>query len=118
MSVHTIGSGGALAAITGSPFIFTSAGSSSVGVLSPDNKVLFVSNDIGNEITSLDVAQGPNPAPGTLTQEAGSPTFNSPGGSFPEGIGTNRKGTLLYAVNAGSDDVSAFQVNATVVSRR
>src|SRR2546425_1916244 len=77
VAVFTIASNGTLAPIPGSPYTFTPGDDSSVGVLSPDNRHLFVSNQFSHTITSLDVAPG-----GSLTQETGSP-FANPGGITP-----------------------------------
>lgn len=73
VSVFTIASNGALNQIIGSPFVFPTGVNSNVGVLSPDNYHLFVSNQFSNEITSLDAASGPRPPAGTLSEGTGSP---------------------------------------------
>jgi hypothetical protein len=104
VSVATIAPNGVLTQIAGSPFTFGPGANSNVGVLSPDNRHLFVSNQYSNTITSLDVASG-----GSLTQETGSP-FNNPGGLFPSGMGTNREGTLLYVANF-NEVVTGFHID-------
>jgi len=105
VSVATIASNGALTPIAGSPFTFASGSNSNVGVLSPDNQHLFVSNQLSNTITSLDVASG-----GSLTLETGSP-FANPGGTLPSGMGTNREGNLLYAANF-NEMVTGFDIDS------
>ena len=105
VSVATIASNGALTPIAGSPFTFAPGINSNVGVLAPDERHLFVSNQSSNTITSLDVASG-----GSLTQETGSP-FANPGGLFPSGMGTNREGNLLYAANF-NEMVTGFHIDS------
>ncbi len=101
-SVFTIASDGTLSEITGSP-ITLSGSNSNVVVLSPDDRHLFVSNQVSNTITSLDVASG-----GSLVSVTGSPFSNS-GGTVPAGMATNRAGTLLYVANF-SNVVTGFRV--------
>jgi len=103
VAVFTIASNGALSPIAGSPFTFARGINSSVGVLSPDNQHLFVSNQQSDTITVLDVASD-----GSLTQESGSPFANTPG-LIPAGMGTNREGDLLYAAN-DEETVSGFHI--------
>jgi len=104
VAVSTIGHNGALIPITGSPFTF-SGGDSSVGVLTPDNQWLFVSNQSTSTITSLDVESN-----GSLTQVNGSP-FTDSTAIDPNGMATNREGTLLYAAN-GSNSVTGFSIDS------
>jgi YVTN family beta-propeller protein len=106
IAVETI-TGGALNAISGSPFTFTSGTNSNVGVLSPNDNFLFVSNQGSNTITSLGVAAG-----GALTEVTGSP-FANPGTDTPTLMGTNQAGTLLYVANDGyslDNTVNAFSI--------
>src|SRR6266513_4119131 len=72
VGVSTIASSGALSPIAGSPFSFVPGVNSNVGILSPNNQWLFVSNQNSNEITSLDVG-----ANGGLAQVSGSPFLDS-----------------------------------------
>src|SRR6267378_576526 len=110
VSVFAIAPNGALNPITGSPFIFPNGLNSNVGVLSPDNQHLFVSNQGSNQITSLDLAPGPSPPAGTLSEETGSPV-GDPGGTTPDGMATNREGTLLYVANE-NNVVTGFQIDS------
>jgi YVTN family beta-propeller protein len=103
VSVDTISSTGALNQITNSPFTFNDGYNSNVGVLSPDGRYLFVSNQDSYSITSLNVASG-----GGLT-ENGSPLSSI----RPFGMATDRAGTLLYAAstyNGSSDGVAGFSI--------
>jgi 6-phosphogluconolactonase len=106
VTVEAIGTNGALSPISGSPFSFGGT-NSNVGVLSPDGKFLYVSNQFSNEdvgtITSLSVAPG-----GSLTQVSGSPFANT-GGDQPSGMATNQAGTLLYVANL-NNTVTGFSV--------
>src|SRR5436853_868997 len=108
VSVFTINSNGALS--LDPTFTFTPANGagngSEVGVLSPDNQHLFVSNQFSNTITSLDVASG-----GSLSAETNSPFLNSKGSS-PTGMSTNPEGTLLYVANSVPIGlVTGFHIN-------
>jgi len=67
VGVSTIASSGALSPIAASPFTFVPGVNSNVGILSPKNQWLFVSNQDSNTITSLDVG-----ANGSLAQVSGS----------------------------------------------
>ena len=128
ISVQTISSG-ALASITNSPFTFGPSGTdSNVGVLSPNDNFLFVSNQLSNTIMSLGVA-----ANGSVSQEPGSPFCNSSntadcvpsstvGPMVPTLLATNQAGTLLYVANSNSsgetvtdNTVSAFSISASGV---
>jgi len=106
VGVSTIASSGALNAINGSPFTFNAVGdgsNSSVGVLTPNNQWLFVSNQDSSTITSLDVESN-----GSLAQVSGSPFSNS--GASPNGMATNAEGTLLYVAN-GDNTVTGFSID-------
>jgi DNA-binding beta-propeller fold protein YncE len=112
VDVSRITSNGALRPVPGSPFEFLTRDLGGVlGVLSPDDRFLFVSNTntgfepgvIQGGITVLKVASN-----GRLTMVPGSP-FANPGGHDPRGMATNRAGTLLYAANF-NNTVSGFRV--------
>ncbi|PYT25044.1 MAG: hypothetical protein DMG57_26530 [Acidobacteria bacterium] len=104
VGVSTIASSGALSPIAGSPFTFVPGANSSVGILSPNNQWLFVSNQDSSTITSLDVESN-----GSLAQVSGSPFSNS-GGIGPNGMATNAQGTLLYVAN-GDNTVTGFSID-------
>jgi 6-phosphogluconolactonase len=106
VAVSTIGSNGALSPIVGSPFTFTPGSNSNVGILSPDNQWLFVSNQASNTITTLDVESN-----GSLAQVSGSPFAEPPGAADPNGMATNREGTLLYAANGFTNSVAGFTID-------
>jgi len=104
VGVSTIHSNGALSAIAGSPFTFMSGFNSDVGVLSPNNQWLFVSNQYSGTITSLDVETD-----GSLALVGGSP-FPDSTALIPSGLATNREGTLLYVAN-GDNSVTGFAID-------
>lgn len=107
VAVSTIAGNGALTPIPGSPFSFMPGANSNVGVLSPDNQWLFVSNQDSSSITSLAVEGN-----GSLAQVSGSP-FSDPygAGNGPNGMATNAEGTLLYAANGFTESVSGYQID-------
>jgi len=104
VDAYSIGSGGALSAIQGSPF--TAAGLDSAAVLlSPDDKTLFVSDAIGDTVAVASVA-----ADGSLSFLAGSP-FAMIHPSTPAGMATSVDGSFLYVANY-DNVVSVFSVAA------
>jgi 6-phosphogluconolactonase (cycloisomerase 2 family) len=103
VGVSTIASSGALSPIAGSPFTFVPGVNSNVGILSPKNQWLFVSNQDSNTITSLDVE-----ANGGLAQVSSSPFLNA--GTHPSGMATNAEGTLLYVAN-DDNTVTGFSID-------
>jgi uncharacterized repeat protein (TIGR01451 family) len=120
VSVQT-NNAGSLTPILNSPFSFGGADTNSnIGILSPNDDFLFVSNQYSNTIMSMNVAPG-----GSLTQVAGSPFCNSSNAedcnqssnpTYPELLATNQAGTLLYVVNEaiveGDNTVNAYNVSA------
>jgi 6-phosphogluconolactonase len=100
--VFSLGPGGALTLVPGSPFV--SSGERHFDIqLSPDGRFLFVSHDLSNTISVMSVGAG-----GALTEIAGSP-FPNTGGSLPMFTVTNASGTCLFALNQGA---TAFQIAA------
>jgi 6-phosphogluconolactonase (cycloisomerase 2 family) len=102
---YSIASNGTLMPVPGSPFIFgVGGGSSGVVLLSPDDKTLFVSNELGSTITVFSVASN-----GSLSLVAGSPFPMNPGAGVPVGMATSQDGSLLYVANF-SNSISVFSV--------
>ena len=98
VDVFSIASDGVLAPISGSPFVAEAGANSNVPLLSPDERLLFVSNQEAvtlpsstGTVTVFNVA-----ADGALTLVLGSPF---PAGGFPSGIVANPAGTLLFTAN-------------------
>ena len=103
VDAYSIGSGGTLTAISGSPF--SAAGDFSAALLlSPDNKTLFVSNTFGTLAVASVAADG---SPSFL---ALSP-FLMNNASTPAGIATSADGRFLYVANF-LNFVSVFNVAA------
>jgi 6-phosphogluconolactonase len=73
---------------------------------SPDNKHLYVVNQVSNNISAYVV----NAADGALTQLTGSPF---PAGTDPQALAFDPSGAYLYVANKGSNDLSAYAVDAT-----
>lgn len=76
---------------------------SNVGVLSPNDQFLFVSNQGSSSVTAFSVA-----ADGTLSLVAGSPFPGT--GPIPCGIATNAAGTHLFTANLGDGTVTSFSI--------
>src|SRR5437764_46962 len=100
VSAFSIGAGGGLSAVSGSPF---GAGSAPVGVaVTPDGTHVYVVNDVSANVSAFSVGAG-----GGLTVVSGSP-FST--GSYPGGLAVTPDGTHLYVPNFGSGTVSAFSI--------
>ena len=109
VDVFSIAGNGALTPIGGSPFVLGVGSNSNVPLLSPDELLLFVSNQASNSVTVFDVAAG-----GSLTLVAGSPFSVGGGASEPSGMATNRAGTFLYTAGFSSH-VGVFSIAANGV---
>jgi 6-phosphogluconolactonase (cycloisomerase 2 family) len=106
VDVFSIASNGALTSVPGSPFNNPGVGSNSnVVLLSPDDRLLFVSNQESNTFTVFNVA-----ANGSLSLVPGSPFAG--GGGHPSGIATNAAGTFLYAANFDTRSVSVLLIGS------
>jgi 6-phosphogluconolactonase len=102
--VFSLGPGGALTPVTGSPF--NPSGDRDFNLqLSPDGRFLFVSHDLSNTVSVMSVGAG-----GTLTEIAGSP-FPNTGGQLPSAGVTNASGTCLFAFNH-NQGATAFSIGA------
>jgi 6-phosphogluconolactonase len=100
--VFSLGAGGALTPVMGSPFDSSGDRDSNIQ-LSPDERFLFVSHFLSNTVSVMSVGAG-----GTLTEIAGSP-FPNTGGAFPSFVVTNASGTCLFALDQGA---TAFSIAA------
>jgi 6-phosphogluconolactonase (cycloisomerase 2 family) len=95
VDAYSIGSNGWLSRIQGSPFAPGVGANSSIVALSPDDKHLFVSNQLSQSVTAFNV----DPSTGALTLVSGSP-FSAPGtGTHPAGMATDQSGTTLYVAS-------------------
>ena len=102
VSAFSIGSGGGLTAVSGSPF---AAGGKPYGVaVSPDGAHLYVTNENLSSVSAFSIGSG-----GGLTAVSGSP-FAS--GSNPIGVAVSPDGAHLYVTNFQSGNVSAFSIGS------
>ncbi len=93
---------GALSPIKGSPFLPDVGRNSNVPLLSPDDSLLFVSNQGSNSVTVFAVA-----ADGSLTLVPGSP-FDAGFGDSPDGMATDPAGAFLYVAKLNTPTVDTF----------
>lgn len=114
VSAFSVGAGGSLSPVAGSPFATGGAGSgdflfaaSRARVCAVGNR-LYVSNSASNNVSGFDV----NPTTGGLSLVPGSPFAT--GGQAGNGISLDctPDGRYVIAVNAGSANVSCFSVGA------
>lgn len=100
----TIGTGGSLKEVTGSPFS-TQLGPKSI-VVDPTNTYVYVANSTGNVITGYTLGTS-----GTLTPLSSSP-FTA--GTGPIAMSLDSTGTYLFvASNGGSPDLEVFSFDST-----
>ncbi len=108
LSVFSIGAGGGLTAVPGSPFATGgSGGGADSVVLTPDGKHAYVTNFSGNSVSGFSVG-----STGALTTLSGSPYA---AGTQPVGLALTPDGHYLYATNGGTNDVSAFSIGSNGV---
>ncbi len=106
--VLTIGTGGALKEVTGSPFA-SQLGPQSI-VVDSTNTYVYVANRTANVITGYTLGTG-----GTLTQLPNSP-FTT--GSQPTVMSLDSTGKYLFVVNfGGSPDMQVFSFDATTAGK-
>jgi len=106
VDVYSIASNGTLTAVPGSPFTLAVGRNSNVVLLGPDDKTMFVSNQISNTVTAFSVASD-----GSLSLLPGSPFSMTGFAASPAGMATSQDGTLLYVADA-NPSVSVFQVGS------
>jgi 6-phosphogluconolactonase len=105
VAVFGIGDKGALSAAAGSPFS-TGVGSTPNSVVVGHNgSFIYVSDTAHNAVLGFAVQSG-----GVLAPIAGSPFA---AGTAPAGLGIDPQGALLFAANTGSNNVSAYVVDAS-----
>ncbi|HKY32576.1 MAG TPA: thrombospondin type 3 repeat-containing protein [Candidatus Polarisedimenticolia bacterium] len=99
----------------GSPFPSRGDGGSTLA-LSPDQRLLFVTDGEGNRVSSLhaDLDAGR----GWLAVHRASPFPNAPGGDEPSGAAVSPSGRRLFVANVGADAISIFNVGADGALRR
>ena len=106
--VYTIGAGGSLASVPGSPF---AAGAQPMSVLlDQTGAYVYVANGTGNSITGYGIG-----TTGALTALAGSPY---PSGASVRSLARDRSGSyLLAAASAGSPDLTMYRFDKTTVGK-
>ena len=111
VDAYSIATSGALSRVQGSPF--TGGGSNSnVVLLSPNDQLLFVSNQSSMSVTVFHVGSG-----ASLSLVAGSPFTNTASGGVPAGMATDQAGTQLYvATNANQIQVYNVAADGTLSS--
>jgi 6-phosphogluconolactonase len=104
----TIGTGGSLQEVTGSPFA-SQLGPQSI-VVDPTNTYVYVANRTANVITGYTLGTG-----GTLTPLSTSPFAT---GSLPNAMSLDSTGKYLFVVNSGgSPDLQVFSFDATTAGK-
>src|SRR5205823_4506287 len=102
--VFAIGNNGVLTAAAGSPFSVGAGATPSSVVAGRNNSSIYVADPAHNAVLAFTVQSG-----GTLAPISGSPFA---AGISPTGLGMDPQGALLFAANAGSNNVSAYVIDA------
>jgi len=103
VDVFGIATNGALTSIPDSPFLADVGDNSNVTLLSPDDQLLFVSNQASSSVTAFTVASN-----GRVTLVPGSP-FAAPDSLAPNGMVTDPTGSFLYVADP-SNHIYAYSV--------
>ncbi len=104
ISGFAIASNGTLAPVAGSPFS-AGAGATLAGItIDPKGQFLYAADSVNNKIVGFSIA-----ASGALAAVPGSP-FSA--GTTPLAIAVDATSSFLYSANQGSNNVSAFKINA------
>lgn len=107
--VLSIGSGGSLSEISGSPFTSQQLGPKSI-VVDPTNKYVYVANSTSNVITGYTLA-----ASGALTPLSSSP-FTT--GTTPTAMSLDSTGKYLLVIsNGGGPDLQVFSFDTTTAGK-
>jgi 6-phosphogluconolactonase (cycloisomerase 2 family) len=98
ISAFSIGAGGALTELSGSPFSL-GAGATAAGLaIDPNGQFLYAADSANNKIASFNVAGGPLATVGSF-----------PAGTKPVAVAVDNTSSFIYSANQGSNDVSAFK---------
>lgn len=106
---YTIGTGGALTEVTGSPFLTGANSSPSSVTVDPSGKFVYVANSAKNNLSAFSI----DPISGALTPVSGSPFAT---GSAPVSVTIDPSGRFLYVADqtfSASNNVSAFAISST-----
>ena len=108
ISVFSIGSSGALAEITGSPFPGPAGANIASTAIDAKGQFLYAADSANNAVAAFSIVPS-----GGLAPVAGSPFA---AGTQPVAIAVDSTGTFLYSANSGSNDVSAFKISSGVLT--
>ena len=101
VTAFTIGSGGALTTVPGSPF---AAGASPNAVATdPTSRFLYVTDGASNQLISYGIATG-----GALVPQVNGPTAT---GGFPDAVTVDPRGMFVYIANYNDPSVMAFAID-------
>lgn len=103
VTVFSIGSKGDLT-LVGAPVFLGAGATPNAVVVGRDGRFLYVADTAHNAVLGLAIQNG------TLTAINGSPFA---AGAAPGGLGIDPQGSLLFAANAGSNNVSAYVIDAS-----
>jgi 6-phosphogluconolactonase len=105
VAAFAIGSAGELAAVAGSPFALGAGATPNAVVVERSGHFLYVADASNNTVLGFAIQTN-----GTLTPINGSPFA---AGVQPSGLGIDPQGALLFAANAGSNNVSAYVIDSS-----
>ena len=105
VAAFAIGNNGALTAVAGSPFAMGAGATPNAVVVGRDGRFLYVADTAHNAVLGFAVQTN-----GTLAAINGSPFA---AGAAPSGLGMDSQGALLFAANTGSNNVSAYVIDAS-----
>jgi 6-phosphogluconolactonase (cycloisomerase 2 family) len=104
VSMYTVGTGGGLTPVAGSPYDLGAGNNPFTVTLSPDGTLLATANQDGDTVSVFRVGTG-----GGLTPVAGSP-YSTGSGSQPLSVAFSADGELLASADSNSGKVSMFSV--------
>jgi 6-phosphogluconolactonase len=104
VAAFAIGSNGALTVVPGSPFSMGAGATPSSLTVEHSGRFVYVADPAHNAVLGFSI-QGN----GSLTAIAGSPFA---AGTLPGAVAADPQGALLFAANAGSNNVSAYVIDA------
>lgn len=103
VAAFAIGSDGKLAAVAGSPFSVGAGATPNSITVEPTGRFLYVTDPAHNAVLGFALQSG------ALSPITGSPF---PAGTQPTAVAVDPQGVFLYAANIGSNNVSAYGIDA------
>jgi 6-phosphogluconolactonase len=108
ISAFSIGAGGALTELGGSP-VSLGTGATAAGLaIDPKGQFLYAADSANNTIASFSIAGG-----GTLSPVAAP----FPAGTKPVAVAVDSTSSFVYSANKGSNDISAFKAASGVLTQ-